>query len=107
MKVMYLSLMLIASVSFADEKVDQENNSKNKTNADDADILLQSTFVGDKEQPAVSYFVPWKGSESPDKLRWNREPKNDQALDIVDREVMVNSMTIYDEMDLEAQSSTK
>ncbi len=107
MKKLCLFLMLVASVTFAENKADQENNSKNKAKADDSEIVLQSTFVGDKEQPAVSYFVPWKGSASPDKLRWNREPKNDQALDIVDREVMVNSMTIYDEMDLESQSSTK
>jgi hypothetical protein len=107
MKKMCVFLMLVANIAFAEDKAAQENNSKNKTKADDSEIVLQSTFVGDKEQPAVSYFVPWKGSESPDKLRWNREPKNDQALDIVDREVMVNSMTIYDEMDLESQSLTK
>jgi hypothetical protein len=107
MKILWLPLLLIANITFADDNVDKENNSKNKTKADESEILLQSTFVGDKEQPAVSYFVPWKGSASPDKLRWNREPKNDQALDIVDREVMVNSMTIYDEMDLESQNSNK
>lgn len=107
MKKVCLCLVLIANLTFADDKTDDKNNSTNKTKVDDSEILLQSTFVGDKEQPAVSYFVPWKGSASPDKLRWNRESKNDQALDIVDREVMVNSMTIYDEMDLESQSSTK
>lgn len=102
MKTICLLLMLVANVAFAKDKVEQE--STKKTQADDSEILLQSTFVGDKEQPAVSYFVPWKGSESPDKLRWNREPKNDQALDIVDREVMVNSMTIYAEMELEGKN---
>lgn len=107
MKVLCLSLILIANLAIANEKANKESNVKNKAQEEDAEILLQSTFVGDKEQPAVSYFVPWKGSESPDKLRWNREPKKDQALDIVDREVMVNSMTIYAEMDLEGQSSIK
>lgn len=107
MRLLCLGLLLIANLAFATEKANKESNTKNNTQEDDAEILLQSTFVGDKEQPAVSYFVPWKGSSSPDKLRWNREPKNDQALDIVDREVMVNSMTIYAEMDLESQSSIK
>lgn len=104
MKSVCLLLIFVANLAIAENKTEQESNAKNKSKSDDSEILLQSTFVGDKEQPAVSYFVPWKGSESPDKLRWNREPKNDQALDIVDREVMVNSMTIYDEMDLEGKN---
>jgi len=106
MKMLSVFLLLVASVSVAGEKTDQDSKSKSKQDSD-SEIVLQSTFVGDKEQPAVSYFVPWKGSASPDKLRWNREPKNDQALEIVDREVMVNSMTIYNEMDLESQSSAQ
>ena len=97
MKKFVVLVCLIASeFSFAEEKP-----------TDDADpaILLESTFVGDKEQPAVSYFIPWKGSGTPDKLQWNIEPKHDQTLQIIDRDVLVNSMNIYNEMDLEAQGS--
>lgn len=64
-------------------------------------IKLQSTIVGDKEQPAISYFVPWKGTDRPNKLNWNIENKHDNTLDIVDRDVLRRSMNIYDEMDLE------
>lgn len=76
--------------------------------ADDADptILLESTFVGDKEQPAVSYFIPWKGNGTPDKLQWNMEQKHDQTLQTVDREILLNSMNIYNEMNLENNVST-
>ena len=31
-------------------------------------IDIESTFVGDKEQPSVSYFIPWRPPEGPDKL---------------------------------------
>lgn len=64
-------------------------------------IELESYIVGDKEQPAVSYFVPWQGTSAPDKLHWNIEDKNDKTLDLVDREVMLRSIEIYDEMKLE------
>lgn len=101
MKYFFLLLLAIVGIATAEEN---QSASNTQAKGEDSEIVLQSTFVGDKEQPAVSYFVPWKGSASPDKLRWNREPKNDQALDIVDREVMINSMTIYEEMELEGQS---
>jgi hypothetical protein len=64
-------------------------------------ILLESTFVGDKEQPAVSYFIPWKGNRAPDKLQWNIEEKHDQTLQLIDRDVLLNSMNMYNEMNLE------
>lgn len=66
------------------------------------EFQLESAIVGDKEQPAVSYFIPWKGTSTPDKLQWNLDVKYDQTLDLVDRDVMVRSMNIYDEMNLEA-----
>lgn len=72
----------------------------------DPTILLESTFVGDKEQPAVSYFIPWKGNTAPDKLQWNIERKHDETLRIIDRDVLVNSMTIYNEMNLDVSVST-
>lgn len=68
---------------------------------------LESTFVGDKEQPAVSYFIPWKGTSTPDKLQWNLDVKYDQTLDLVDREVILRSMNIYDEMQLESAETSE
>ena len=64
-------------------------------------IKLESTFVGDKEQPSVSYFVPWQGLGAPDKLYRNIEGSHDQTLSTVDRDVLVRSIRIYNEMDLE------
>ena len=97
-----LVIMLLAVAThgaLAEEKTEPE-----KENADPT-ILLESTFVGDKEQPAISYFIPWKGNETPDKLQWNLEPKHDQTLQLVDRDVLVNSMNIYNEMNLEGGAS--
>lgn len=62
---------------------------------------LESYIVGDKEQPAVSYFVPWAGTSAPDKLHWNIEDKNDRTLELIDRDVMVRSINIYNDMNLE------
>ncbi len=86
-------VLCMAAKSFAEP----EKKSKEETL-----IELESYIVGDKEQPAVSYFVPWQGSSSPDKLHWNIEDKNDKTLDLVDREVMLRSMDIYEQLDLEA-----
>ncbi len=70
-------------------------------NADEP-IRLESQFVGDKEQPAVSYFVPWQGPGSgSDKLHQKVEEKYDHSLDAIDRDVMLRSMRIYNEMNLE------
>lgn len=68
---------------------------------DNGPIKLESIFVGDKEQPAISYFIPWQGVGTPDELHWNMEEKNDQALEPVDREIMLRSMDLYEGMDLE------
>ena len=68
----------------------------------EADLIqLESTFVGDKEQPSVSYFIPWKGTGSADGLRWQIERKNDDTLNLVDRDIMLRSINIYNEMELE------
>ena len=64
-------------------------------------IRLESQFVGDKEQPAVSYFVPWQGPSSGDKLHQKVEERYDQSLNAIDRDVMLRSMRIYNEMNLE------
>jgi hypothetical protein len=64
-------------------------------------IKLQSNFVGDKEQPAVSYFVPWEGPGGNDKLYRKEEDKYEKSIDAVDRDVMLRSMRIYNELNLE------
>lgn len=66
-------------------------------------IRLQSTFIGDKEQPAVSYFVPWQGTSTPEKLQWSMENKHDATLEAVDRTVLHRTVTIYQEMQLESE----
>lgn len=67
-------------------------------------IKLESHFVGDKEQPAVSYFMPWQGpNSSADGLEQNQEDKYEKNIDAVDRDVMLRSMRIYDELNLEGK----
>ncbi len=90
-KIVFFTLLLFVAFCHAEEKAPNP----------DTTILLESTFVGDKEQPAVSYFIPWKGNSTPDKLQWNIEEKHDQTLQLIDRDVMLNSMNMYDEMNLE------
>lgn len=68
---------------------------------DESTLYLESTLVGDKEQPTVSYFIPWKGTGTPDNLHWNIEQKNDKTLELIDRDIMVRSMSIYNELDME------
>ncbi len=64
-------------------------------------IKLESNFIGDKEQPLVSYFIPWNEIGTPDKLRWNIDAKNDKTLALVDRKVLLRSSSMYQEMKLE------
>ena len=64
-------------------------------------VDLESRIVGDKEQPAVSYFVPWQDVGTPDKLQWNIDRKHDNTLDLLDRDVMLRSMTVYSQMNME------
>ena len=66
-------------------------------------IKLESQIVGDKEQPAVSYFVSWQGPSSTENLYRKEEDKYEKSIDTVDRDVMLRSMRIYDEMNLEGQ----
>lgn len=67
----------------------------------DEPIKLESSFVGDKEQPAVSYFMSWQDPGNADNLYQNQEDKYEKNIDTVDRDVMLRSMRIYDEMNLE------
>ncbi len=79
----------------------EEGKASSKAITEDELIRLESTFIGDKEQPSVSYFIPWKGTDSPDDLKWQIERKNDDTLNLVDRDIMLRSMNIYNEMQLE------
>lgn len=79
------------------KKAQKEEGPRMKNDA----LYLESTVVGDKEQPTVSYFIPWKGTGTPDKLHWNIEEKNDKTLELIDRDIMVRSMSIYNELDME------
>ena len=64
-------------------------------------IRLESKIVGDKEQPSVSYFVPWQDASGADRLYQNMEDRYDDSLEAIDRDVMLRSMRIYEEMNLE------
>ena len=86
MKLIFPVLMLCASFAMGEEP-----------------IKLESHFVGDKEQPAVSYFMSWQGPGNTDKLYRNQEDKYEKSIDTVDRDVMLRSMRIYDEMNLEGR----
>lgn len=92
MKKYIVVLLLLCSPLFAEEKAE---------NTEEPNIKLESTFFGDKEQPAVSYFIPWQGSDTPDKLQWDMEQKHDTTLQLIDRDVMLRSINIYNDMDME------
>jgi len=69
------------------------------------DLLeLESSFVGDREQPNVSYSLPWKGPEGPDELYRDIDSFNENLLEPVDRDLLLRSIRFYDELDLESQT---
>lgn len=65
------------------------------------EIDLESTFVGDREQPSVSYITPWKPPEGPDKLYRPIRSIAVNVLDPVDREVLDRNIQYYGELSLE------
>ena len=75
------------------------------TAQDDAHIKLESNFIGDKEQPSVSYFISWKEIGTPDKLLWELDSRYDKTLSLVDRQVLLRATSVYNEMNLEAGST--
>ncbi|WP_051146653.1 hypothetical protein [Marinobacter daepoensis] len=64
-------------------------------------VDLESTFVGDKEQPSVSYFIPWKPPEGPENLYRSITSVSGRVFEVVDRDVHARSMRFYDELSLE------
>ncbi|VUD68837.1 hypothetical protein TDB9533_04196 [Thalassocella blandensis] len=105
MKKIFFTFILLGmsavSLAQSEKKTDDEKPPVNNLPRSDDSLYLESTVVGDKEQPTVSYFIPWKGTGTPDKLNWNIEQKNDKTLDLIDRDIMVRSMSIYNELDME------
>ena len=65
-------------------------------------IRLESNIIGDKEQPLVSYFIPWEEIGTPDKLQWKLDSKKDKTLSLVDRKVLLRSSSMYSAMKLES-----
>ena len=100
-----LKVCLLVSFPFAygEEKTSEQP----AVNLDQDSLYLESTFIGDKEQPTVSYFIPWKNTGTPDKLNWNLEEKYDESLELIDRDIMVRSMSIYNELDMEGVQSSE
>ncbi|WP_210330288.1 hypothetical protein [Aliikangiella sp. G2MR2-5] len=81
--------------------VSAQSNEENTHKEEPKVIKLETNFIGDKEQPAVSYFVPWKGVGTPERLQWQITDKIDRTLNLVDRNVFIRSTTLYHEMNLE------
>lgn len=69
-------------------------------------IDLESTFVGDKEQPSVSYFIPWKPPEGPENLYRSITSVSGRVFEVVDRDVHARTMRFYDELSLEEPAGT-
>ena len=69
-------------------------------------IDLESTFVGDKEQPSVSYFIPWKPPEGPERLYRSITSVSGRVFEVVDRDIHARTMKFYDELSLEAPDGT-
>ncbi|MFL0799325.1 MAG: hypothetical protein K6L80_02660 [Agarilytica sp.] len=97
----FLIFCVVCPTAFAEDAVNSDAEKKARLSAEEPTLFLESTLVGDKEQPTVSYFIPWKGTGTPDNLHWNLEQKNDRTLDVIDRDIMVRSMSIYNELNME------
>jgi len=69
-------------------------------------IDLESTFIGDREQPSVSYFIPWKAPEGPDKLYRPIKSISGNVLDPVDKDILARNIQFYNELFLEQESTT-
>ncbi|WP_020410950.1 hypothetical protein [Hahella ganghwensis] len=70
------------------------------------DVNLESTFVGDREQPSVSYFIPWKPPEGPEKLYRSITSVSGKVFEVVDRDIHSRTMQFYDELNLEQEDNS-
>jgi len=75
--------------------------------AKDKVISLESNTIGNKEQPSISYSLPWKAPEGPEKLYRNINTFNKKILNTIDRDVMIRSIEFYDELNLENAPDSK
>ena len=68
MRIIFLSVVLLffAQAAFSEDEPTHK-------------LKIESTITGDNEQPAVSYFVPWKDVGTPDKLQWQLDEKYDDT----------------------------
>lgn len=89
-----VAVTVLLSLTFATMVVAEEET-------DLEGIDLESTFVGDKEQPSVSYFIPWKPPEGPEKLYRSITSVSGRVFEVVDRDVHSRTMQFYDELSLE------
>lgn len=89
-----LSLSLLSVVTQAADKKDET-------------VQLQSTFVGDKEQPSVSYIMPWKPPEGPEKLYRPIDAISGDVLDPLDRDQLLRGVHYYEQMALEQKQQNK
>ncbi len=71
--------------------------------ADDDVIHLESTFIGDKEQPSVSHIIPWQPPEGPDKLYRPISGLDSEVYKPVDRDVQMRNMEYYDQLGIERE----
>lgn len=101
MKAVVVPAIAMAFFSCICLAADNADTDSPRVNIEEPSIRLESTFTGDKEQPAVSYFIPWQGTSAPDKLQWEIQQKHDATLQLIDRDVMLRSINIYNDMDLE------
>ena len=97
----YIAMVSIAMVSIGIVSALTMMPSNAEANAGDEPIKLESTFVGDKEQPPVSYFIPWQGVGVSNRLYRSIEGRLDNTLEPVDRDVLIRSIRVYSDMNVE------
>jgi len=94
--ILTMSIVVFSDATWSEKSVPKETSSEKRE-----PIKLESNFIGDKEQPLVSYFIPWKEIGTPDKLQWELDSKYDKTLVLVDRKVMLRLSGMYQTMKLE------
>lgn len=64
-------------------------------------LHLETNVIADREQPKVSYFIPWKSTRGLDGLHWKLDPRNDDTLRVIDRNVLRRASGLYNSLDME------
>lgn len=67
-------------------------------------LHLETNVVADREQPKVSYFIPWKSTGGLDELHWKLDPRNDETLRVIDRNVLLRASGLYNSLDMESRA---